>query len=104
MSVLFEEYNEQHVGNRMSAYQAGGVAEAAEASVLFPTHIDGRYGPNPVRLEPDLRQSFDGMHMPITGRYAIQYTDSRHQPAGNRSIRRCIEGIVAEATLSTVLF
>lgn len=81
-----EDYNEQHVDNHMSAYQAGGVAEAAEASVLFPTHIRGRYGPNPVRLEPDLRQSFDGMHMLSQDgmRFSIQ-TRGTDQRATDRS-------------------
>jgi hypothetical protein len=87
----------------MSAYQAGGVAEGAEAGVLFPTHIRGRYGSNPVRFEPDLRQSFDGMDMLSQDGMRFS-TDSRHRPAGNRLIRRYIEDIVAEATLSAVLF
>jgi ribonuclease Z len=60
--ITSDDYVASFTDNHMSAYQAGTLAEAAEASVLIPTHIRGRYGPKAHPLKGDLRESFSGYY------------------------------------------
>lgn len=60
--ITSKDFGSEQPDGHMSAYQAGAVAESANASVLFPTHIRGAYGPNAEVLKPDIEEAFDGIY------------------------------------------